>query len=87
LNSTLKLKNGPLNIFPYYIHDSLKFYYNWSDVYKWDEEGTKATKILMRDRKRIVYDVAGRAFNITELKRTGNCSPVPDASTVPRLVE
>ncbi|KAF9768377.1 hypothetical protein IL306_014346 [Fusarium sp. DS 682] len=87
LNSTLKLKDGPLNIFPYYIHDSLKFYYNWSDVYKWDEEGTKATNILMRDRKRIVYDVAGKAFNITELKRAGNCSPVPDASTVPRLVE
>ncbi|RSL84040.1 hypothetical protein CEP51_004150 [Fusarium floridanum] len=71
-NSTLQLAGGPLHISPYYIPFSLMFYYNWSDV------SSKATISQAKDKKRLVYDVEGKAFNLTELKNAGHCSPVPD---------
>ncbi|RSL63589.1 hypothetical protein CEP54_005129 [Fusarium duplospermum] len=71
-NSTLQLAGGPLHVSPYYIPFSLMFYYNWSDV------SSKASIGQAKDKKRLVYDVEGKAFNLTELKRAGNCSPVPD---------
>lgn len=52
------------------------FYYNWSDV------SSKASISQAKDKKRLVYDVEGKAFNLTELKKAGNCSPVPDVSTL-----
>ncbi|RSL60113.1 hypothetical protein CEP53_005560 [Fusarium sp. AF-6] len=71
-NSTLQLAGGPLHVSPYYIPSSLMFYYNWSDV------SSKASISQAKDKKRLVYDVEGKAFNLTELKNAGHCSPVPD---------
>jgi hypothetical protein len=63
------------------------FYYNWSDPYNLTEwRDSKASISQAWDKKRLVYDVSGKPFNLTELEKAGNCSPVPDVSVLAHLV-